>query len=358
MPLKYFYIYWKRKNSKVIKQLLKHIFMRTSVFLLILTFLFFSGCKSDIRKTEPVKIIFDSDFGPDYDDVGALAFLHAMADSGKAEILATISCNKHELVAPGMNVLNTYFGRPELPIGAPKSDGVSMGSGQHWLDSLIMKYPHKIRSTNEVPDAINIYRKILISQPDTSVIIVTVGFLTNLAGLLQSESDSITILPGKDLVRRKVRKLVSMAGRFPQGKEFNVQMDSSSSKYVYENWPTQVVFSGFEIGYEIRTGLRLINMEAEGNPVKDVFRISIPMSEEDKNGRMSWDETAVLIAIYGTDDFFDVVSGNITVNSDGSNGWINNPKGKHSYVKQKMDIDAMSQFIEDRMMHIPVKKLR
>ncbi len=63
---------------------------------------------------EKVKIIFDTDLGPDYDDVGALAFLHAMADSGKAEILATVASNKHELVAPSIDVINTYFGRPGL----------------------------------------------------------------------------------------------------------------------------------------------------------------------------------------------------------------------------------------------------
>jgi len=45
------------------------------------------------------------------------------------------------------------------------------------------------------------------------------------------------------------------------------------------------------------------------------------MAEEDKNGRMSWDETAVLIAVYGTKGFFTVVPGEITVNPDGSNGW-------------------------------------
>lgn len=50
----------------------------------------FLGCTNPmlIKPFEPVKIIFDTDLGPDYDDVGALAFLHAMADSGKAEILA------------------------------------------------------------------------------------------------------------------------------------------------------------------------------------------------------------------------------------------------------------------------------
>ncbi len=94
---------------------------------LILVLINFS-CSNQVQKKgdQPVKIIFDTDLGPDYDDVGALAFLHAMADSGKAEILATISSNKHELVAPSIEVINRYFNRPELPIGAPKGEGADM----------------------------------------------------------------------------------------------------------------------------------------------------------------------------------------------------------------------------------------
>jgi len=88
--------------------------------------------------------------------------------------------------------------------------------------------------------------------------------------------------------------------------------------------------------------------------VKDVFKISIPLSAEDKDGRMSWDETAVLIGVYGTEGFFDTVMGKIIVNPDGSNNWENNQKGKHIYVKQKMPVSQMSVFIEDRMMHIPL----
>ena len=103
--------------------------------------------KSDkqIRIKSRVKIIFDTDLGPDYDDVGALAFLHAMADSGKAEILATVASNKHELVAPVNKCIKYYFGRPDLEIGAPKSEGVNLGSSQHWADSIVAKYPHKIK---------------------------------------------------------------------------------------------------------------------------------------------------------------------------------------------------------------------
>ena len=330
---------------------MKYLFYLSGIFLLI-----FYGCSNQAPKQteKPVKIIFDTDLGPDYDDVGALAFLHAMADSGRAEILATVSSNKHELVAPSINVINTWFNRPDLAIGAPKSEGTNMGSSQHWADSIVAKYPHRISATSAAADAVKIYRKVLQGQPDNSVTIVTVGFLTNLANLLKSQPDEISNLPGTELVKSKVKLLVSMAGRFPQGREFNVFIDSVASEYVFGKWPGEIIFTGFEIGKNIFTGLRLIQSPVLNSPVKDVFRISIPMSEEDRNGRMSWDETAVLIAVYGTEGFFDTKRGAITVYPDGSNSWIDDPKGKHLYVIQKMPVHEITKFIEDRMMHIPI----
>lgn len=326
--------------------------MKRILLLCAILNLIFGGCVSKVE--DKVKIIFDTDLGPDYDDVGALAFLHAMADSGKVEILATVSSNKHELVAPSIEIINTYFNRSEIPIGAPKTAGAALGSSQHWADSIVAKYPHRISSTSEAPDAVDVYRKILNGQPDRSVTIVTVGFLTNLGNLLNSLPDDNSPLSGKELVEKKVKKLVSMAGRFPEGREFNIHIDSAASKFVYETWPGEVIFTGFEIGWEIRTGLRLIKSPVQNSPVKDVFRISIPLSEEDRNGRMSWDETAVLIGVYGTEGFFDSRKGTILVNADGSNGWKDDPRGKQTYVIQKMPVAEMARFIEDRMMHIPV----
>ena len=332
--------------------------MKISNLTLIFCLILFSKCadKPQTVTGMPVKIVFDTDLGPDYDDVGALAFLHAVADSGKAEILATVSSNKHELVAPSIEVINTYFRRKELPIGAPKSRGVNMTASQHWPDSIVSTYPHTIRSTEDVPDAVTIYRKILSSQPDTSVTIVTVGFLTNLSNLLQSQPDSFSSFNGTELVEKKVRRLVSMAGRFPKGREFNIFKDSTASEFVFNEWPTEIIFTGFEIGWEIRTGLRLAGSDIKNSPVKDVFRISIPLSPEDSSGRMSWDETAVLIAVYGTEGFFDMRRGNIIIQPSGSNSWQDNPAGNHYYVVSKMRVPEISKFIEDRMMHVPANE--
>lgn len=332
--------------------------MANKISLLLIPILILAACSGPSAKnvTRIPEIIFDTDLGPDYDDVGALALLHAMADSGKAEILATISSNRNPLVAPSIEVINTYFNRPQLEIGAPKLAGPDLGSTQHWADSIVARYPHKLRSTDEAEDAVKLYRKILNRQPDKSVTIVTTGFLTNLSDLLKSPPDDIVQLDGKELISKKVKILVSMAGKFPRGREFNIFIDSAASKFVYENWPGEIIFTGFEIGWEIRTGLRLMKSPVENSPVRDVFRISIPLSEEDKNGRMSWDETAALIGVFGTEGFFDTVRGRIIINTDGSNDWQDDPEGKHVYVVQKMPVPEITRFIDDRMMHVPARK--
>ena len=70
---------------------------------------------TEVSEAQPVRLILDTDLGPDYDDVGAIALMHALADSGYVNVLATISSNKDERVVPCIEVLNTYFDRPDLP---------------------------------------------------------------------------------------------------------------------------------------------------------------------------------------------------------------------------------------------------
>ncbi len=307
------------------------------------------------KTSGPVPIIFDTDMGPDYDDVGAIALLHALADSGQATILATIASSKYPRVAPVLSVLNTYFSRPNIPIGVPKGEAVTDADKQHWSDTLVARYPHKIKSNKEAPDAVAIYRQVLAKQPDKSVTIVTVGFLTNLANLLESKPDKYSKLSGKELVGKKVKNLVSMAGKFPEGREFNVFKDSTASLETFRDWPTEIIFSGFEIGQKIKTGLPLItNTNIQNSPVKDVFRISIPLDKEDKDGRMSWDQTAVLVAIKGTAPYYETKPGRIVTLPNGNNQWDAGKQG-HVYLVEKMPLPEVTRLINNYMMHQPRK---
>jgi inosine-uridine nucleoside N-ribohydrolase len=325
--------------------------------LIVIVFLFIN-CSLFAQKQQPVSIIFDTDIAPDYDDVGAMALLHAFADMGKAKILATMSSNAFETTAPAISVLNTYFNRPGIPIGITKTALPNKDCSQQWAQAIISKYPHALKSNDEAMDAVKLYRKILSSQPDKSVTIVSVGFFTNLAGLLNSKSDEYSKLNGMALVKKKVKRLVSMAARIDKdgmsGYEFNVMVDAAASQKVFADWPTPVTISGFEIGEKILTGIRLINNETiENSPVKDVFQIALA-KDNNKLGRNSWDETAVLVAVLGIEPYFGFRKLNFEIKDDGRDVVI--PGEKFTYLVFKQSPEEIGKVIEDLMMHQPVKK--
>ncbi len=320
-----------------------------------LLFLLLATYPASAQKQPPIKVIFDTDMGPDYDDVGAIAMLHSYADSGRIDLLATIASSTYPRVGPVLSVLNTYFGRPDVPIGVPKGWAVTDADKQHWSDTLVARYPHTLRTNDDAPDAVALYRRLLAAQPDHTVTVLTIGFLTNLANLLASGPDVYSTLTGRELIARKVKQLVSMAGKFPSGFEYNVLKDSTASKIVYANWPTPMLLSGFEIGEAIKTGLPLVqNTAIRNSPVQDVFRISLPLDINDREGRMSWDQTAVLVAIDGTSPYYTTQSGRMVIGPKGSNTWSKAGKG-HAYLIVKRPAAEVQARINQLMQHQPQK---
>lgn len=304
----------------------------------------------------PVPIIFDTDIAPDYDDVGAMALLHAFADMGEAKILATISSNAFETTVPTLSVLNTYFKRPDIPIGIVKGTMPYKLCSQFWAQGIIAKYPHALKSNSDAMDAVKLYRKILALQPNKTVTIISVGFFTNLADLLNSGADEFSSLDGKALVLKKVKQLVSMAARIDQegntgGYEFNVFVDAPAARKVFAEWPTPIILSGFEVGKEILTGISLINNDKiKNSPVKDAFEIAL---NKDGNtiGRNSWDETAVLVAVRGIAPYFNYRKINLSIQPDGKDVLVSGDK--FIYLTFKIRPDKMAKIIENLMMHQP-----
>ena len=314
-------------------------------------------CTANAFSKTPVRLIFDTDMAPDYDDVGALALLHALADFGEVEILATVSSNKCPTCVPCIEVINTYFGRPDIPVGCAKGDAQNITTwhkGLRWTDELPKRYPHRTVCSEDSEDAVRVYRRILSQQPDASVTIVTVGFFTNLSNLLASSGDEYSRLSGEELVKRKVKKLVSMAGTLPEGREFNVYSDTKASQTVMSKWPTPILLSDSDIGDAILTGKKLAASDIKHSPVVDVYSVALP--QDNPEGRMSWDQTAVLVAVRGAKKYFNTEKGTMTVFDDGSDKWTKDSKGNHAHLLFKMPKDELQNVIESLMLHQPSKK--
>jgi hypothetical protein len=295
----------------------------------------------------------------DVDDVGALAMLHSLADNGEAEILGTMVCSLNPWSVPTVDALNTYFQKGDIPIGAVKTLGVYRNS--KYARVISENFPQDIGIGENSEDAISLYRKILTNQPDTSVVIVTVGYLTNLSNLLKSEPDDINSLNGVELVRKKVKHLVCMGGRYPYtqnpGKWGNFKPDPQAVRYVAGNWPGIITFTGGgEFADLIKTGRTPFNYDPDSNPVSKAYKIFL-------EGWRDWHHSADLIAVYiavrGYDEFFGLnTQGYNHIFEDGTLMWRvrpNNPD--HQYVnslKNGVSEEMVSKVFDDLL----VKSIR
>ncbi len=324
-----------------------------TVFFIIFVCFYFGIVPSNAQS---VKIIFDTDMESDVDDIGALALLHGLAANGEAEILGTMVCSLNPWSVPTVDAINTYFKRPDIPIGSVKTFGVYRTS--KYAKIISEEFPQDIGQGENAPDATSLYRKILASQPDTSVVIVTVGYLTNLANLLKSEPDDISPLNGTELVEQKVKHLVCMGGRYPYAQDpakwGNFKPDPGAILDVSKNWPTLITFSGGgDFADLIKTGGPLLKIQAESNPVSRAYKIFL------KGWGRDWHHSADLIAVYiavrGYNDLFELqTQGYNHIFEDGTLMWRLQPnEPRHQLVdnlKEGVSPEKVAQIFNDLML--------
>jgi hypothetical protein len=292
--------------------------------------------------TEPVGIIFDTDICGDCDDVLALAMLHAFESRGECRLLAVTVSADHDLAAPFVDAVNTFYGRGEIPIGVVGKGGVTEKGKflplAEQKDGGQYRFPHDLTSGKSAPSATEVLRKTLASQPDDSVVMIQVGFSTNLARLLDTPADSISPLGGEELVRRKVKLLSLMAGAFqpidknPHHLEYNIVKDIPSARKLADRWPSPMVFSGFEIGIALPYPSVSIERDyqyAPHHPVAEAYILYNPPP----HNRPTWDLTSVLYAVRPDRGYFELSGpGKAGFEPDGSTRFVADPGGKDRYL--------------------------
>jgi inosine-uridine nucleoside N-ribohydrolase len=293
----------------------------------------------------PVKVILDTDIDSDVDDVGALAMLHTFANHNAAEILGVIVTSEDKYAPMCTDVINHYFGRPDIPIGALK--GAALRDNSKYTRQLSQEFPHSLTSYDEAEEATALYRKLLSSQPDSSVVIITIGHLTNLRNLIESKPDQYSILSGLDLIKKKVKLWSCMGGMFPAGKEANFSRpDPTSTSVCVEKWPVQVVFAGWEIGNDIITGGQYLQKSlSPKSPVWRAYQLY-----NNFQGRQSWDQASILYAVSTATDYWELQNKGYTlIAEDGSNKWTIGSNDNQAYLVKKMNPDEVAKIIDALM---------
>jgi inosine-uridine nucleoside N-ribohydrolase len=304
--------------------------MKRFIFLLLAT--------ASLISAAPVPIIFDTDIGNDVDDVMAMAMIHQLQKRGACKLLAMTVTKDHPKAAPFVDAVNTFYGRPDIPIGVVR-DGPTKEQGRFLgLIDDAEKYPHDLKSGTEAPEAVDLLRKTLAAQPDHSVTLIQVGFFTNFARLLSSAPDQHSPLSGIELIRQKVTVLSIMAGAFQTIEdsnyycEYNVIKDIPSVRQLAKEWPTPILWSGYEIGVAAAYPHESIEKDFNSvahHPVKEAYYLFNPPPHD----RPTWDLTSVLVAIHPDRGYFDLSPvGRIEVTDEGFTRFRKDKTGRDRFL--------------------------
>ena len=279
-----------------------------------------------------VPVIFDTDMGNDVDDALALAMLHALESRGECRLLAVTVTKDNPWSPVYVDLVNTFYGRARIPVGMVKSGVtpenspmIQVPAERRRADGSLV-YPRRLTTGSDAPDAVALLRRVLAAEKDGSVVIVQVGFSTNLARLLLAPEDVA-------LVKRKVKLLSMMAGNFVAPRaEFNVQKDTTSASTLFDRWPTPIVASGFEIGNALLFPAARIEHDfawAPDHPVVDAYLNYKKMPYD----RPTWDLTAVLYAVRPGGEYFGLSpAGKISSDAAGLTKFQADSGGQHRYL--------------------------
>lgn len=264
----------------------------------------------------PRPVILDTDWWTDVDDAMAVRLALRADERDEIRLMGICVDAVRETSIPSLRAFLQLEGRPEILLGAD-FDAVDY-NGVPCYHDLLISAAGGMDAAAAGPCA-DFYRRIL-SHSRRKVDIVAVGYPNALAGLLASDPD---------LVRRKVRHLWMMAGRYPAGAENNFTRTARSREAgaaIVSGWPTPVTFLGFEAGCDVLCGASL---------AQDDILHRVICRHQRSGVRSSWDPLTLWMAILDSPEAagFSTVTGRCRLDPQtGANSFEPFAAGPHRYV--------------------------
>ncbi len=318
---------------------------------------------------KPTKVIFDTDVGNDIDDALAMVLLYNYHIQGKIDLIGITLSKGSEHAKVFVDIMNQFYGLPQIPI-AEIFAGKLPDNGPYFQATIEAtdpdgRYSFARRTTrySKIEESTQMLRRLLASEKeDNAIVLVVVGYSTNLARLLASAPDTYSDLNGKDLIAKKVKYVSQMAGKFDSNTlknpnkhkpEWNMQMDAKSAEMFLEHCPVPIIFSGYEVGDAVRIsqdGLKEKLYNAPRNPAWVAYEAFVKSINQKTHDRQTWDLTSVLIVAEPDSPYFTLSkNGKATIINDaGCNDFTENKDGLHRYLilDENKKEDLKKRFLE------------
>ena len=327
-----------------------------------------------------IKVILDTDPSYDPDDAGCMAMLHTLATVGECEILAIVKTTNHKESALSISAINTFYKRGAIPVGDYKGYAEKIDAPEETYDGYLAKnYPRELKSWEEAMDGVRLYREILATARDSSITVIIIGTMHNFYAVLQSQADKYSELDGKELVKQKVKQVVTMGGNFIDGRGFDRTNWGGSDqlcdytdwsclneernqmcRYVIENCPAPFIASGWEVGCgdyynaeygTVFTGQGLKDL-APDHIIRRSYEYHFAMRGGDEDiSRHSNDQCALHYAVLGEGENYKAYNrGLIQLSETGVCSWDPSVDRGQGYIQKNRPVEKIAEEIESLMM--------
>ena len=245
------------------------------------------------------------DMGNDIDDALAFDLIYKAMDDGRVDLLAIGNHKLSPTATDYIDILNTWYGYPDIPLAQSPTPVLNGHAPDYTAAVCAMTREDgspafaRSKTPEQIEDPVTLYRRTLAAQPDCSVTVLSLGFATELAKLLDSPADDISPLTGRELVARKVKTLSIMAGSYELGK--------------------QVMYPGAAIENDFGW--------AKLHPVVEGYKNYHKMPYD----RASWDLLSVVYLLH-PEYFTESEPGTVAVDDKGFTNFTPGPDGRHRWL--------------------------
>lgn len=280
-------------------------------------------------------VIIDSDFASDADDVLAVRLAMCFQDLGLLDIRGIALSTTYSRSPLAVHALCHQDGYGNIPVAMDTSgNGVQVHT--NYID--VMSEMPRSRSDYEQPAAM--YRRIL-SESDTKVNIITLGFLQNIQALMNSRPDQYSPLTGMELIAKKVDTIYIVGGNSTGKPSFNFYWTGekvvNAARDVAHDFPARIVFLQSDLSDDTFCG--------QFYQTKDSGRYDIVskalFSNDQYEGVVAWDVFSVWCAVQDINDnleasFLELERGTQYISHTGATQWTADDAGRHYKMYKKM----------------------
>lgn len=289
-------------------------------------------------------VIIDTDFASDADDVIAIRLAMCFQDAGMLDIKGIALSTTYSRSPLAVHALCYQDGYGSIPVAMDTS-----GNGVQVHTEYVEVMYDMPRSRSDYEQPVEMYRRIL-AESDTKVNIITLGFLQNIQGLMNSKPDQYSPLTGLELIKEKVDTLYITGGNSTGKPSFNFYWTGdkviNAARDVAGGFPARIVFLQSDLSDDTFCG----QFYQTKDPNRSDIVTKALFANDQYGGVVAWDVFSVWCAAQDINDsldasFLELEQGSQYISHTGATQWTAEAAGSHYKMYKHMQGSYYSQIM-------------